>query len=357
MDKRMHSKNAPYCTIGFKDGLLRLIGIPLVAFIMPFTFFNFDLIHQKSTFGGIFLITLVHVFSFWHIDRWIVIFFRKKLPYYQEYVKRLVLQSVVIISFTLLIQKMSLFFLAQVGWDTFLGGVKRPSDSKFFLATFFVTVVIMAIYESMYAFDMWSIGIVDNERLKKENIKAQLDTLKNQVNPHFLFNSLNTLAALIPEDADLAVEYVEKLSKVYRFVLEIKDKKLITLAEELTATEAYQFLLQIRFGRNIDFSLDISNDDRQAMVVPLSIQILIENAVKHNIISQKNPLQIKIYIADGYVIIQNNLQPKSHVRNSTKTGLENIHKRYELLSNKKPKIIADNQFFIVKLPLLSIEVA
>lgn len=353
----MQSKNAPYCTIGFQDMKLRLIGIPLVAFIMPIAFFNVDPIERGSVFWFSFLITLIHVFAFWHMDRGIVIFFRKKLPYYQQYGKRLTLQILTVIFFTLLVEKISFFFLSKGVWETYLGGITRPSEGQFLLATFFITTVIMAIYESMYAFDMWSLGIADNERLKKENVKAQLETLKNQVNPHFLFNSLNTLAALIPEDSDLAVEYVEKLSKVYRFVLEIKDKKLITLEEELEAIRAYNFLLQIRFGENIQFSIDISSSKSQLLVVPLSIQMLIENAVKHNVISNKKPLFVKIYLEDDYVVIQNNLQQKTGINNSTKTGLMNIQKRYDLLSDKKTKIMSDNQFFVVKLPLLSVEAA
>lgn len=350
----MHNKKAPYCTIGFQDWKLRLIGIPFVAFIMPFAFFNFNLIENPNAFWRIYLVTLIHVFAFWHIDRWIVIFFRKKLPYFHQYVKRLVLQSTVIISLTLLLQRISLFFLTQSNWEKFWPEINRPTSGKFLLATFFVTVVILAIYESMYAFDMWSLGIADNERLKKENIKAQLDTLKNQVNPHFLFNSLNTLAALIPENSDLSVEYVEKLSRVYRFVLEIKDKKLITLREELKALDAYKFLLQIRFGEKMRFSINIPDNKKDLMLVPLSIQMLIENAVKHNVISQKKPLSIEIFTEQDYVVIQNNLQPKTQVYNSTKTGLLNIEKRYDLLTGKKPKIMSNNQYFIVKLPLISI---
>ena len=348
----MLDKNAPYCTIGFRDGMLRLIGIPLIAMFMPIAFFDCSPFNSFGVYLAEFGMTLIHVAIYWHLDRGIVIFFRKKLPYFQQYKKRLVWQSIVIIGLTLILQYGSYILLGGNFWDTYLKGAVQPSQTKYFLSTTFVSIMILAIYESMYAFDMWSMGVTQYERLKKENVQAQLDALKNQVNPHFLFNSLNTLAALIPENSDLAVKFVEKLSKVYRFVLEIKDKQYISLAEELKALDAYIFLLKMRFGENIQFTRLIKEEDQQLFLIPLSIQMLIENAVKHNVISNNKPLHIELFVEENYVVVKNNLQLKKQIQSSTQTGLMNIKKRYALLSNKAPVFISDDAFFIVKLPFI-----
>ena len=351
----MLDKNAPYCTIGFQDTKLRLIGIPLLAMLMPIVFFDCNPFNSGWTYLKEFGMTLIHVTVYWHMDRGVVILFRKRYPYFQQYKKRVVLQAITIVIVTLVAQYFSYLLLGGDNWNQYLEGAVQPSQTKYFLATSFVSVMILAIYESMYAFDMWSMGVTQYERLKKENVQAQLDTLKNQVNPHFLFNSLNTLAALIPEDSDLAVKFVEKLSKVYRFVLEIKDKQFISLKEELKAIDSYTFLLKMRFGENINFTRNIKEQDEQLLLIPLSIQMLIENAVKHNIISQTKPLHIKIHIENDFVVIENNLQLKKQIQSSTKTGLMNIQKRYALLSNKAPIFISNEASFIVKLPLISIK--
>lgn len=350
----MRNKDDAYCTIGFRDVKLRLIGIPLAAFFMPIAFFGANPIADTRHFLIEFLITFVFVLIYWHVDRGIVIGFRKKYPYFQEYKKRVVLQTIVILVVTSVLQYLTYLLLQNDFIGSFLDKIKAPSQAACLSANIFVSITVLAIYESMYAFDMWSIGVAQYERLKKENIKAQLDTLKNQVKPHFLFNSLNTLAALIPEKPDLAVEFVEKLSKVYRFVLEIKDKQFITLKKELQALDAYVFLLKMRFGENIRFSTNIDTSDEQLLLLPLSIQMLVENAVKHNVISSSKPLSIDISVKEGFVVVKNNLQIKKQLETSTKTGLMNIQKRYSLLSKKQAVFISDEHFFIVKLPLVSI---
>lgn len=155
----------------------------------------------------------------------------------------------------------------------------------------------------------------------------------------------------------MAVKFVENLSKVYRYILEIKEKNLITLREEIKCYDAYEFLLKIRFGENINFVKTGFNEYKNQYIVPSSIQLLIENAVKHNIISKANPLTISIIADDDFVTVKNNLQLKNTIDPSTKTGLKNIQKRYELLNHSKIEIIENNTEFIVKLPLINIKQA
>ncbi len=197
---------------------------------------------------------------------------------------------------------------------------------------------------------------MEKEKLERENIQSQLEGLKNQVNPHFLFNSLNTLTYIIPEDQNLAVRFVQQLSKVYRYILEIRDRKLICLSEELAFLDAYVFLLKDRFGENFKIDINIPESYLNLKVVPLSLQILMENAIKHNIISALKPLRVEVFIENNLkLIVKNNLQKKNHVMNSTKVGLQNIKNRYSFFSDQKVEVFATTDSFVVSIPLIQID--
>ncbi len=193
-------------------------------------------------------------------------------------------------------------------------------------------------------------------KLQKENLQSQFEVLKQQVNPHFLFNSLNVLTSLIKADPDLAEAFTERLSKVYRHVLENKDKDLVTLATEMDFIKAYVFLLDIRFAKKVFVRINIDDKDLDAFVVPLALQLLIENAIKHNTFSRKNPLTIEIFIDNNrFLNIINNLQNRKLQMTSTGVGLVNISKRYSLLSEKQPVFEMTDSQFIAKIPLISRE--
>ncbi len=187
-------------------------------------------------------------------------------------------------------------------------------------------------------------------------MQSQLDTLRNQVNPHFLFNSLNTLSSIIHDEPDLAVDFVQKLSKVYRYILEIREKDLIQLEDELKCIEAYKFLLKIRFGDNFSYEHNIEKENLKLFLAPLSLQILMENAIKHNIISKKKPLKIKLSMTEeGDLLVQNNLQKKQLAVSSTKMGLQNIKSRYQMLTRKEVQVWEDENSFNVIIPLIRID--
>ncbi|GAB4244423.1 MAG: hypothetical protein Kow0027_04130 [Saprospiraceae bacterium] len=187
--------------------------------------------------------------------------------------------------------------------------------------------------------------------LEKEMITSQLNALKAQINPHFLFNSFNTLITIIEEDPEMAVEYVEKLSDFYRSILQLRDKEVITIEEETELLKNYYYLLQKRFGDSL--KLDIQLNGTQGYVVPLTFQVLLENAIKHNVISKSKPLQVRVSKAgNGYVRIANNIQPKTVREPSTRFGLQSLEKRYDLLANKQVKIHTDQNEFIIDIPIL-----
>jgi len=192
--------------------------------------------------------------------------------------------------------------------------------------------------------------------LQKENLQSQFDVLKQQVNPHFLFNSLNVLTSLIKLEPDLAEKFSEHLSKVYRYVLENKDNELVDLNTELIFLDAYIFLLNIRFVNKLHVNIDIPESKRSYQVIPLAMQLLIENAIKHNIMSKSNPLKIDIFIdIKNFLNIVNNLQERPSQIISTGVGLKNIQNRYLLLNNTEPVFEKTDTHFIAKVPLIKID--
>jgi PAS domain S-box-containing protein len=190
-------------------------------------------------------------------------------------------------------------------------------------------------------------------KLQKENIQSQFEVLKQQVNPHFLFNSLNVLTSLIKVDPDLAEVFTERLSKVYRYVLENKDKDLVPIATEMDFIRAYIFLIDIRFANKVFVNINFDEKDVDAFVAPLALQLIIENAIKHNTFSKTSPLCIDLYIDENrFLNIVNNLQSRKTQLSSTGVGLVNIVKRYSLLTDVQPAFeMTDTQFF-AKIPLL-----
>lgn len=191
-------------------------------------------------------------------------------------------------------------------------------------------------------------------RLQKENFQAQLENLKDQVNPHFLFNSLNVLVSLIPQDAERATEFTRKLSELYRSFLENSAEQLIPLQKELAVIDAYIYLLKTRFGESIQFEMQIASEVEDLQLPPGSLQVLVENAIKHNGSTRKKPLLIEIFSEGDFLLVRNNLQPRLEQIQSTNTGLKNIESRYSLLSDKKPEFTKTGSHFLAKLPLLKV---
>lgn len=194
-----------------------------------------------------------------------------------------------------------------------------------------------------------------NLQLENENILVQFETLRNQVSPHFLFNSLNALSSLIKTNQVKAVEFTTLFSKIFRNVLELKEKHLITIEDELQHVMAYLELQKMRFGDNLIVELKIDADVLHYYLPPFSLQMVIENAVKHNIISSGQPLTIVISNSDEYLIISNTLQQRSAVEDSTKTGLKNIVSRYRYISSLVPVFEIRHNRFVVELPLIKEE--
>lgn len=196
---------------------------------------------------------------------------------------------------------------------------------------------------------------LEAEQLKKISIEAQFEALRNQINPHFLFNCFNVLSTLVYKDADTSAKFIAQLSTVYRYLLFNQEKKVVRLTHELEFLEAYLFLLKIRFGDNLIVENRINLDGEKSFIAPAVLQMLIENAIKHNIVSKKNPLRIKLFSENGWIVVSNSLQEKEVKEESTQVGLRNISGRYVFLSDEEVKIQKSSDEFTVKIPLLYVE--
>lgn len=191
------------------------------------------------------------------------------------------------------------------------------------------------------------------EQQEKENLLSRFETLKNQVNPHFLFNSLNVLSSLVHEDPNLAEDFIGKLTKVYRYVLDLKDQVLVPLEEELAFIKSYFFLHQIRFGNKLRLYVQIPPADRSMFLPPLTLQLLVENAIKHNIITHDHPLTIEMYTEEGNFVVKNNFQPRQQDSViSTGIGLHNLKARYQFLSESQPSFGKEENSYVARVPLL-----
>ncbi len=218
-----------------------------------------------------------------------------------------------------------------------------------------MTTFAISVFMHGRAFLMnWRQAALDAETLRKETALAQYDALKSQLNPHFLFNSLNALTNLVYEDQNKAAQFIKQLSEVYRYVLDTRDKEVVSLAEEMKFARSYLFLQQIRFGDNLQ--AEISVGDETGKVAPLALQLLLENAINHNIVSQDQPLHIRIFREGGHIVVENSLQRKQQYSDATPgLGLDNIRRRYSFLTSEEVSIQAGSDKFIVRLPIIHTE--
>ncbi len=334
------------------DKWIRLAGIPLVAALMHFpfnglpTYLNAEAL---ANYGVALAITTV----LWEGNRGLFILSRRWFPHFAHTARRLVVQTLLSVGFTLVATlALHWFFLAAFAFSI------CPTHqllSHSFLLNLFPTLFVTSLYESAYFFGEWKTNIQRVEALARAGLQGELAALKSQLDPHFLFNSLNTLAAIIDDSNAEAQQFVEQLADVYRYVLLSRDQTTVTLSEELAFVEAYVALNKTRFRNDLLVESHIEAGAAQRTVAPLSVQMLIENALKHNRVSPESPLRLVLRAeagTAGYVSVANNLQPKSSFEPSTKVGLRNIIDRYRLLTTQPVQVSSEAGIFTVRLPLL-----
>jgi two-component system, LytTR family, sensor kinase len=347
----------------FDDTWLRVLGIPVISLLIPPLFVRETYNTQREYWMKV-LIALLFTTVMWEGNRMIFMKMNKRFSNVGQQSERLFYIILMCFAFS----SVAIYIIHDL-LCTFLmryTNLLAPSRFKIYGAAFLLLLTIGLIYESVRLFKLLQLAVSEKEQLERIHVQSQLEGLKSQVNPHFLFNSLNTLVNLIPENPDNAVRFVQKLSKVYRYILEIRDKKISTLADEVDFLNAFVFLHKERFGENLQ--VDIRNLETHAQwnILPLSLQILFENAIKHNIISSEKKLSIEVFIENKevsfgqknkismpFLVIRNNLQLKNQVMDSTGFGLQNIKDRYRILSEKEVEIVVTKEHFTVYLPLIN----
>ena len=216
-----------------------------------------------------------------------------------------------------------------------------------------MALLVCVLYGKIYGL-LYAKGAVEmeNAKLKNENLTWQYNTLINQVNPHFLFNSLNSLSMLVREQNNAnALTYISRMSDTYRYIIEEGKAESTTVENELRFLDAYRYLLEVRYAGKLHIEVTVGREYFGAEIPPLSIQPLIENAVKHNTITTARPLHIRIASEEGYIVVSNAIHPKLQPEESTGIGLENLSSRYELIVGRKIEVANDGKEFIVKLPI------
>ncbi|AWI26048.1 histidine kinase [Flavobacterium pallidum] len=229
----------------------------------------------------------------------------------------------------------------------------QKEQLKFYIVPLIVTIIITLVFHLIYFYKALNEKKIVQQKIIAGTASAQFESLKNQIDPHFLFNSLNVLSSLIEENPENAQKFTTSLSKIYRYVLEQKDKELVSLEEELAFAKTYMNLLKMRFENSLFYELPQNDCNPEAKVVPLSLQLLLENTVKHNVVSETRPLHIRIFIKDDYLYIQNNLQKKEVLQDRRGVGLQNIVSRYAIITKKAVYVEQGEHSFTVKIPILT----
>lgn len=283
------------------------------------------------------------------IDTWM----NSKFPWVIQPAKRLLIHFPTSMIYT----SIAIYF-PMVLFHIYVCNLPGQKDDKGFMLTtivigMLISVIILAIEISTQFFKQWKQSMLEAEKYKTESVEAQLQNLKNQINPHFLFNNMSVLSSLVYKDQDKAVDFINQLSKVYRYLLDNRNSELVTLESELEFIKSYNYLLQIRFDTNLIFKIEIRSDKMAMLIPPMSIQMLIENAIKHNEISEELPLTISIESEDNNIRVTNNLQLRSNQETSSKSGLQNIKDRYKYYTDKLVVANQDTTAFTVTLPLLN----
>jgi len=322
-----------------------------VGFLVTITFSNeffentWQMILIGSIWGGTISITqwLGHGYIGMKLDQ--------KYDILKQTKKRMILGGILVAIYSVIAFAVVQVILMQLAYGNGISWVKYWLP-KYWYIPVVISFLIAFLLSSITYLKNWKKSVLNQEKLKAENLTYKYESLKNQLNPHFLFNSFNVLSDLIHEDQDLAEKFVQKLSDLYRYVLESRNKELVSVKEEMEFIKSYSFLLTTRFEKKLDLIIEI-NPEENKFIVPMSIQLLIENAVKHNEVTKENPLKIEVTQNENFIIVSNKKSKIKTQAISNKIGLENLKQQYNYFTDKEVDITNSEEYFIVKIPILN----
>lgn len=345
----MKTKILPFKQLNFWQFLL---GSSVLSLIVLVVFFS-RVYDTPQTF----LLGFLWAFSI-SVTQWIgpvliIYTLDKRMPWIDKPVTRTFTQFSLMLAWSV-----SAFVLVQLLMMYLIQGLPPSVAWKyatdFILYTFLIALFISLVFTAIGFFKAWRNSVLSEAATKAEMMSYKYESLRNQINPHFLFNSFNVLSELVYEDQAQAVKFIRQMSDLFRYVLDSRDQELVSLSEELEFMKSYVFLLKTRFGDKLKLDIDL-NPEMNAYIVPMTLQLLVENAVKHNEVSEKFPLSISIRQKDQYIEVENAVKPKPTGIDSNKTGLKNIVQQFAFFTDKQIEVKSTESHFLVRVPIIVME--
>ncbi len=335
--------------------LLVLLSVVVQCVIISYNHFsgyyhiaNLSEFINRLVFSSV--LSTVAAFLIAYPDLFVIRFLNKQFPWSGRVVARLLIQ----LSMTALLAILISTFITLL--SQFIDPYTENLASVLVINAMIVSVINLLVMISLEAWIFYNESRYTRkmaEELEKELGQIRFEVLKSQINPHFLFNSLNVLSGLVSKDTEKAQQFIDEFSMVYRYVLETIEKQVVTLGDELGFVHSYMFLQQIRYGKSLELEINVPAEKLTSLMPPLSLQLVLENAIKHNEISELKPLTIGILVEKEMLIVRNIVQPKFSSGVSTRMGQKNLMKRYELLHDILPEFLVENKFYVAKLPLIN----
>lgn len=334
-----------------KERLIGLLVIPPVAIVINFFVFGPTYFDNLAHFLLPTLVTCTIVLIIYILCGMIATIMLNRFPKYSQALKKIGLELLFFVMITSAAVTILFFGYDYIGIE---GMPVRMENYVWVLVTGIVCNLLATSFNEGAAFyEKWREVVDESDQLKRENLQSQLEGLKGQVNPHFLFNSLNSLSSLISDDPDKAEKFLDEMSKVYRYLLRTNEEGLTTLESEMQFISSYFHLLKTRYGDGLEMETRISEKYNNYQIPPLTLQMLVENAVKHNMILKDKPLYILIMTTNsGKLVVTNNLQRKDRQVSSNRVGLTNIVKKYRLMKQEEISVRDDGKEFAVVVPLI-----
>lgn len=328
-----------------------LAMMPVLCFVLNYLLFGKRVFSDARVWMYSFPVVYIQGFFSWYAHIAVMHWLRYRFPRVNQTTKRLLLLGAAHITMTFFTFLMLIYGYEALHFLNFQYSPNQVVASSFIAVA--LTMLATSMWEAEYTITQLKESVSEKEKLEQLTIQHEFDTLKSQVNPHFLFNCFNTLSSLISEDPKQAEIFLNELSKVYRYLLRNNESGVSSLRNELGFIRSYFKLLQTRHGSAVELNIEIDKKYEEYLLPSLTLQLLVENAVKHNVLSKNHPLTIDIFTAAGNkLVVSNNLQLRSAKVPSSKIGLENIKSKYLLLSHQEIQILQDAKSFTVVLPLV-----